>query len=317
VSGNSIALLMPGQGSQFVGMGRELAESRARAAEVFEQANEILGVDLRAICWEGPEDELTRTENAQPAILLHSYAVWVCLPEEVRERVTIGAGHSLGEFSAYLAAGALTFEDAIRLVRRRGELMANAGTLRRGTMAAVIGLDPEAVRSVCESVDDGIVVPANYNAPGQIVISGDVEAVGVARERALEAGAKRAVPLNVSGAFHSPLMEEAREGLALSLEGVQVHEARFPVVANAAAVPVTDPVRTRELLIEQLTSPVRWVECVEAMSTTRPDTWIEVGPSKVLTGLMRRIDRAADVRAIGGPDELDAVQALAEESDDA
>lgn len=317
MSGNSIALLMPGQGSQFVGMGRELAESRARAAEVFEQANEILGVDLRAICWEGPEDELTRTENAQPAILLHSYAVWVCLPEEVRERVTIGAGHSLGEFSAYLAAGALTFEDAIRLVRRRGELMANAGTLRPGTMAAVIGLDPEAVRSVCESVDDGIVVPANYNAPGQIVISGDIEAVGVARERALEAGAKRAVPLNVSGAFHSPLMEEAREGLALSLEGVQVHEARFPVVANAAAVPVTDPVRTRELLIEQLTSPVRWVECVEAMSATRPDAWIEVGPSKVLTGLMRRIDRAADVRAIGGPDELDAVQALAEESDDA
>jgi [acyl-carrier-protein] S-malonyltransferase len=298
-------------------MGRELAESRARAAEVFEQANEILGVDLRAICWEGPEEELTRTENAQPAILLHSYAVWVCLPEEVRARVTIGAGHSLGEFSAYLAAGALTFEDAIRLVRRRGELMASAGTLRPGTMAAVIGLDPDAVRSVCESVDDGIVVPANYNAPGQVVISGDVEAVGVARERALEAGAKRAVPLNVSGAFHSPLMEEARAGLALSLEGVQLHEARFPVVANAAAVPVTDPVRTRELLIEQLTSPVRWVECVEAMGATRPDAWIEVGPSKVLTGLMRRIDRAANVRAFGGPDELDAVKPLAEESDDA
>ncbi len=317
MSVNSIALLMPGQGSQFVGMGRELAESRTRAAEVFEQANEVLGIDLRAICWEGPEDELTRTENAQPAILLHSYAVWVCLPEEVRERVTIGAGHSLGEFSAYLAAGALTFEDAIRLVRRRGELMASAGTLRPGTMAAVIGLDPEAVRSVCESVDDGIVVPANYNAPGQIVISGDVEAVGVARERALEAGAKRAVPLNVSGAFHSPLMEEAREGLALSLEGVQVHEARFPVVANAAAVPVSDPVRTRELLIEQLTSPVRWVECVEAMNATRPDAWIEVGPSKVLTGLMRRIDRSANSRAIGGPEELDTVQALAEESDDA
>jgi [acyl-carrier-protein] S-malonyltransferase len=317
VSVNSIALLMPGQGSQFVGMGRELAESRTRAAEVFEQANEVLGIDLRAICWEGPEDELTRTENAQPAILLHSYAVWVCLPEEVRERVTIGAGHSLGEFSAYLAAGALTFEDAIRLVRRRGELMASAGTLRPGTMAAVIGLDPEAVRSVCESVDDGIVVPANYNAPGQIVISGDVEAVGVARERALEAGAKRAVPLNVSGAFHSPLMEEAREGMALSLEGVQVHEARFPVVANAAAVPVSDPVRTRELLIEQLTSPVRWVECVEAMNATRPDAWIEVGPSKVLTGLMRRIDRSANSRAIGGPEELDTVQALAEESDDA
>ena len=317
MSGNSIALLMPGQGSQFVGMGRELAESRELAAEAFEQANEILGVDLRRICWEGPEEELTRTENAQPAILLHSYAVWVCLPQEVRERVTIGAGHSLGEFSAYLAAGALTFEDAIRLVRTRGELMAGAGTVRPGTMAAVIGLDPDAVRSVCESVHDGTVVPANYNAPGQIVISGDIDAVGVARERALEAGAKRAVPLNVSGAFHSPLMEEAREGLALSLEGVQVREARFPVVANAAALPVNDPARARELLIEQLTSPVRWVECVEAMNATRPDTWIELGPSKVLTGLMRRIDRGTNVRAIGGPEELDAVQGLVEEGDDA
>ena len=317
MSGNSIALLMPGQGSQFVGMGRELADSNTLAAEVFERANEVLGTDLRRICWEGPEEELTRTENAQPAILLHSYAVWVCLPETVRERVTVGAGHSLGEFSAYLAAGALRFEDAIRLVRRRGELMARAGTVRPGTMAAVIGLDPDAVREVCESVRDGIVVPANYNAPGQIVISGDIEAVGVARERALEAGAKRAVPLNVSGAFHSPLMEDARDGLALSLEGVQVREPRFPVVANAAAVPVTDPGRARELLIEQLTSPVRWVECVESMKSTMPDAWIEVGPGKVLTGLMRRIDRGVSVRAIGGPEELDAVQALVEEGDDA
>jgi len=317
LSRNTIALLMPGQGSQFVGMGRELADGRSLAAEAFEQANDILGFDLRKICWEGPEDELTRTENAQPAILLHSYAVWICLPEAVRERVTVGAGHSLGEFSAYLAGGALDFSDAIRLVRRRGELMSQAGTVRPGTMAAVIGLDPESVREVCDSVQDGTVVPANYNAPGQIVISGDIGAVGTARERALEAGAKKAVPLNVSGAFHSPLMAEAREGLALALEGCEVRDPNFPVVANAAAVPVREAENARELLVEQLTSPVRWVECVESMNVTGPDAWIEVGPGKVLTGLMRRIDRGISVRAIGGPEDLDVVQALVEEAGDA
>ena len=308
---------MPGQGSQFVGMGLDLADGRSLAAQAFEEANDVLGFDLRKICWEGPEETLTRTENAQPAILLHSYAVWVCLPEAVRERVTIGAGHSLGEFSAYLAAGSLDFADALRLVRRRGELMGRAGTVRTGTMAAVIGLDPESVREVCESVRDGTVVPANYNAPGQIVISGDVEAVGLARERALEAGAKRAVPLNVSGAFHSPLMAEAREGLALALEGFSVRDPSFPVVANVAATPVAEADSARALLVEQLTSPVRWVECVESMSATRPDAWIEVGPGKVLTGLMRRIDRGISVRAIGGPEDLDALQALVEEAGDA
>lgn len=317
MSRNAIALLMPGQGSQFVGMGLDLADGRSLAAQAFEEANDVLGFDLRKICWEGPEETLTRTENAQPAILLHSYAVWVCLPEAVRERVTIGAGHSLGEFSAYLAAGSLDFADALRLVRRRGELMGRAGTVRTGTMAAVIGLDPESVREVCESVRDGTVVPANYNAPGQIVISGDVEAVGLARERALEAGAKRAVPLNVSGAFHSPLMAEAREGLALALEGFSVRDPSFPVVANVAATPVAEADSARALLVEQLTSPVRWVECVESMSATRPDAWIEVGPGKVLTGLMRRIDRGISVRAIGGPEDLDALQALVEEAGDA
>ena len=317
MSVHNIALLLPGQGSQFVRMGRDLAAAHPTAAEAFEQANDVLGIDLRRICWEGPDEELTRTENAQPAILLHSYAVWTCLPEAVRQAVTVAAGHSLGEFSAYLAAGALDFEDALRLVRRRGELMGRAGTVRPGTMAALIGLDPDAVADVCAGVPGGVVVPANYNAPGQIVISGDVEAVGLARERALEAGAKRAVPLNVSGAFHSPLMMEAREGLALALEGVQVRDPGFPVVANAAALPITDAGRARELLIEQLTSPVRWVECVETMTRTRPDLWLEVGPGKVLTGLMRRIDRDADVRAVGDPAELDALQALLEEGDDA
>lgn len=317
MSVKTLALLMPGQGSQFVGMGRALCDFDTGAAEVFEQANDVLGVDLRRICWEGPEEVLTRTENAQPAILLHSYAVWVCLPEAVRERVTVGAGHSLGEFSAYLAAGALDFRDAIRLVRTRGELMGRAGTARPGTMAAVIGLDSDAVIEVCEAAGDGIVVPANYNAPGQIVISGDTQAVGMARERALAAGAKRALPLNVSGAFHSPLMAEAREGLGLALEGVEVRDPRFPVVANAAARPVTQAGKAKELLVEQLTSPVRWVECVESMRATQPDAWLEVGPGKVLTGLMRRIDRSTVVHAIGGSEDLEAIQALMEGGDDA
>jgi [acyl-carrier-protein] S-malonyltransferase len=296
-----MALLLPGQGSQFVGMGKDLAESRPEAAEVFESANDILGVDLVRVCWEGPEEELTRTENAQPAILLHSYAAWVCLPAEIREAGLVAAGHSLGEFSAYLIAGAIGFEDALRLVRRRGELMSRAGTIRPGTMAAIIGLDAEAVAAVCQSVETGIVVPANYNAPGQIVISGDMEAVERACELASDAGARRAVPLNVSGAFHSPLMMDAREGLALALEGVRISDPVFPVVANAAAEPVTRAARARELLVEQLTSPVRWVECVEAMHGMGPSAWLEIGPGRVL----RRIDRAAAVRTVGTAAEIE------------
>ena len=317
MSTQQIALLLPGQGSQFVGMGRDLASAHPRAAEVFERANDVLGFDLSKVCWDGPEEELTRTENAQPAILLHSYAAWSCLPEAARRGVTVSAGHSLGEFTAYLTAGAIEFEDALRLVRRRGELMGRAGTVRPGTMAAVIGLDPEAVQAVCSGVSAGRVVPANYNAPGQIVISGDVDAVEVAMERALEAGAKRAVRLNVSGAFHSPLMAEARDGLALALEDVQVRDPDFPVVANAAAIPVMRAARAGELLVEQLTSPVRWVECVRSMIETEPDAWFEVGPGKVLPGLMRRIDRTITVRPIGGPEDLDEVESFLEEADDA
>lgn len=312
-----IALMLPGQGSQFVGMGKDLADRRSEAAEVFATANEVLGMNLSGLCWEGPEDELTRTENAQPAILLHSYAAWVCLPRALRERVTVAAGHSLGEFSAYLAAGAIEFEDALRLVRRRGELMGRAGTVRPGTMAAVIGLDAETVAEVCTSVRGGTVVPANYNAPGQIVISGDVEAVDEARERAIEAGAKRALPLNVSGAFHSPLMMDAREGLALALEGVRVTDPAFAIVANAAAEPVTGGERARELLVEQLTSPVRWVECVGSMAEKEPSLWLELGPGKVLSGLLRRIDREAVARAAGTGDEIEELASILEEAEDA
>jgi [acyl-carrier-protein] S-malonyltransferase len=231
--------------------------------------------------------------------------------------VSIAAGHSLGEFSAYLASGALGFEDALRLVRRRGELMGRAGTVRPGTMAAIIGLGDEAVVEVCASIQTGTVVPANFNAPGQIVISGDVEAVGEACEKALAAGAKRALPLNVSGAFHSPLMMDAREGLALALEGVRVGDPSFPVVANASAEPVAEASRARELLVEQLTSPVRWVECVQTMSRLAPTLWLEVGPGRVLGGLMRRIDRGFDVRTAGTATEVEEVVSILEGNGDA
>lgn len=314
---NQIALLLPGQGSQFVGMGKDLADQRPEAAELFETANDVLGMDLTRVCWEGPDEELTRTENAQPAILLHSYATWICLPQEIRERVCVAAGHSLGEFSAYLTSGALEFEDALRLVRRRGELMGRAGTVRQGTMAAIIGLEDQDVADVCASIETGTVVPANFNAPGQVVISGDVQAVEEAREKALAAGAKRALPLNVSGAFHSPLMLDAREGLALALEGVTVSDPSFPVVANASADAVREAGRARELLIEQLTSPVRWVECVQTMSRVEPAVWLEIGPGRVLGGLMRRIDRAFDVRSAATAAEVEEVVSILEDNGDA
>lgn len=308
-----LAFLLPGQGSQFVGMGRALAEAYPAVLDLYSRADEVLGTDLSRICWEGPEDELTQTQNAQPSILLHSYAVWLCLPERVRARATVAAGHSLGEFTAYLVSGSLAFEAALRLVRRRGDLMAHAGTERPGTMAAIIGLDPESLARVCADTE-GTVLPANFNAPGQVVISGDIPAVEAARQAALEAGAKRAVPLNVSGAFHSPLMEYAREGLAAAVEEVGPRDPIFPVVANASASPVTQGSEAGELLVAQLTSPVRWVECVETMRESGPDLWVEIGPGKVLSGLMRRIDRDQAVRSVSGPEDLEA---FVEEIDDA
>jgi len=302
-----LAVMMPGQGSQFVGMGRDLAVADARAMELFERADSVLGIPLSRICWEGPVEELTRTENAQPAILLHSFIAWSLLPDEVRAAVTVGAGHSLGEFTAYVAAGSLDLDDALRLVRRRGELMARSGDERAGTMAAVIGLDPGSVQSVCASVstDGCVVVPANYNAPGQIVISGDVSAVESAMVAATEIGARKVIPLNVSGAFHSPLMESARSGLAEAITAVELADPAFPVVANATAKEVHTASDARARLVEQLTSPVRWVESVETIAASAPDLWIEVGPGRVLSGLLKRIDRGQLSAAAGTPVELE------------
>ncbi len=299
-----IALMLPGQGSQYVGMGAELAVGDPTIRRLYEEADEILGFSLSRVCHDGPEDELRRTENAQPAILLHSYAVWLSLPSAIRSSVVVAAGHSLGEFSAWLAAGSLSFPDALGVVRRRGELMAVAGTERPGTMAAVLGLDAEAVSDLCATISEGTCVPANFNAPGQVVISGDEQGVAMASSAALEAGARKVVPLSVSGAFHSPLMVAARDGLQAVLADIQMEDPGFPVVTNASAEPVTDAATGRDLLIQQLTSPVRWVESIGAMESFEPDLWMEIGPGAVLTGLLRRIERRRPVVRAGNPEEI-------------
>lgn len=302
---SGVALLLPGQGAQFVGMGSDLVEALPCVRELYERADDALGIALGRLCREGPEDVLTATENAQPAILLHSYAVWTSIADAVGVPV-VAAGHSLGEFTAHLIAGTFSFEEALRIVRRRGELMAKSGDERPGTMAAVLGLEADALVGVCAGVTSGTVVPANLNAPGQIVISGDVEAVEEASTRATEAGARRVVPLNVSGAFHSPLMAVASDGLAAALDAASLSDPRFPVVANATAEPVTDAATARSRLISQLTSPVRWTEVIERMAGFGPSRWLELGPGSVLSGLLRRIDRGLEARAIGDPVAVEA-----------
>ncbi|MEJ2311254.1 MAG: ACP S-malonyltransferase [Gemmatimonadales bacterium] len=303
------AFLLPGQGSQHVGMGSDLAESLPVVRQIYERADELLGLPLSEICREGPEDRLRRTENAQPAILVHSYAIWRALPERVRQGAAVAAGHSLGEFSAYLIADAISFDAALRLVRRRGELMAEAGSERPGTMSAVIGLEADRVAEVCREAP-GIVVPANYNAPGQVVISGEIEAVEGVAEALREAGARRVIPLNVSGAFHSPLMEGARQELEEMLADTEIADPVFPVVANVSAEPVETSARARELLVSQLTGAVRWSEGILRIGRLGISSFIEIGPGSVLTGLLRRIDRGLQGRAVG---DLESLRALAAE----
>ncbi|MGK7312602.1 MAG: ACP S-malonyltransferase [Candidatus Longimicrobiales bacterium M2_2A_002] len=302
-----VALLFPGQGSQYVGMGRDVAAQYPAAREVFERADEALGTSLTAVMWEGPEDELTATHNAQPAILTHSIAVHTLVADRLAD-VGMAAGHSLGEFSAHVAAGTLGFEDAVRAVRRRGELMFESGEARPGTMAAIIGLDDEVVERVCREAADagGDCVPANFNSPGQVVISGDEPAVARAMEMAKEAGARRALPLNVSGAFHSPLMAVAESGLRAHLADVELSTPSFPVVSNVSAEPVADPAEAERLLIEQLTSPVRWTASMRTMLEAGADGFYELGPGRVLAGLMRRIDRSADVTGLDTAEQIDS-----------
>lgn len=304
-----IGLLFPGQGSQAVGMGRDLAERFPEARAAFQEADDALGFALSTLMWEGPDDELTRTRNAQPALLVHSAAVWRVLSAAGLD-VVCAAGHSLGEFSAYHAAGSLSFADAVRTVRRRGELMWDAGQARPGTMAAVLGLDDEVIEGVCAgaSAEGSVVVPANFNSPGQVVVSGDVDAVERAGGLLVSAGAKKVQALNVSGAFHSPLMAVAEAGLRAQLEGAPFAPPAFPVVSNVTASPVTDADEARVLLVQQLTSAVRWTGCVRTMLQLGVERFVEVGPGKVLTGMLKRIDKAAEGRgtALGTAEALEA-----------
>lgn len=300
-------LLCPGQGAQRVGMGQDLARRFPAARAVFDAADDALGVALSRVMWEGPEDDLTLTHNAQPAILVHSLAVHAVV-RDVLEPVA-AAGHSLGEYAAYAAVGALELADAVRLVRRRGELMREAGERRPGTMAAVIGLEAEEVEALCsaESGDGRVVVAANLNAPGQIVISGDPEAVARAGEHLKARGAKRVLPLKVSGAFHSPLMEPAEVGLREELAAVTFRDPAVPVVANATAEPVRDADTARRLLGAQLTSPVRWIGCVRTAADLAGEDakYVEIGPGNVLTGLLKRILDGGSGTALGTAEEVE------------
>ena len=300
--------MCPGQGAQKVGMGKDLAERFPAARHTFEAIDEALGVPLSRLMWEGPEEELVLTHNTQPAILAHSAAVFAVVRERLGA-VSAGAGHSLGEYSAYVVAGSLSAPDAARLVRRRGELMYEAGTARPGAMSAVLGLEPGAVEAACAEASgaDGVAVAANLNAPDQVVISGDPPAVARAGDGCKARGAKRVIPLKVSGAFHSPLMAPAVPGLEAALAAATFAAPAFPVVANASAEPVRSAADAVRLLAAQLTAPVRWIECMQAAARLAPDaTFIELGPGSVLSGLLRKIIPGAKTVTLGTAAEVEA-----------
>ena len=286
-----IVLLFPGQGSQKPGMGRDLADAFPAARAAFTTVDEALGAPLSRLYFDGPADELTLTHNAQPALLAHGAAAWAVTRDALGRHVRAAAGHSLGEFTAYHAAGALTLTDAARLVRRRGELMYDAGVFRPGAMAAILGDLSQPIETVCEHARDaGLAVPANYNSPGQTVISGEVAGVERAMELAKAAGAKRAIRLNVSGAFHSPLMGPACDGLREALEAAGLVDAGVPVYANVDGEPTTAAATARSLLLQQLTSPVQWTGVVLRLAERYPDAlFVEMGPGTVLAGLVKKI----------------------------
>ncbi len=287
----TLFLLFPGQGSQKPGMAKDLVEAFPEARLAFESADTALGTKLSAVCFDGPADELTLTHNAQPALLTHGAAVWAVVRASIARRVVGAAGHSLGEFSAYHAAGALPLEDAVRLVRRRGELMYETGVHVPGAMAAILGALQRPIEAIChEASARGVCVPANYNTTEQIVISGEVVAVEFAIELAKLAGAKRALRLPVSGAFHSPLMQPAAVGLDEALRAADWGDPVVPVWSNVTGESVGNAATARDLLLRQLTSPVRWVDVVRNVAARFPGTtFVEMGPGAVLSGLVKRL----------------------------
>lgn len=303
----SLALIFPGQGSQVVGMAQALAASEPAAAAVLAEADDVLGLSLSGLMSDGPESDLIATKNAQPAILAHSVAVLRVVQDRLGD-VSFAAGHSLGEFSAHVAAGTFTFADALAAVRLRGELMFEAGQAREGTMAAVLGLGDDDLERVCDSVDAGVCVPANFNSAGQVVISGDIAGVEQGMARSKEAGAKRVVRLSVSGAFHSPLMEPASTGLRQKLESIDFRDPAYPVVSNVTAASVTEGAEARRLLVRQLTSPVRWSASVASMVGAGVDSFVELGPGKVLCGLNRRNAKGVQCVSLGEPEDFDSFE---------
>ncbi len=285
------AYVFPGQGAQFVGMGKDLYESNALAKELFDKANEILGYKITGIMFEGTDEDLKQTKVTQPAVFLHSVITALCMGDEFKPDMV--AGHSLGEFSALVASGCLSFEDGLRLVYARAMAMQACCENVPGTMAAIINLPDETIEKVCSEIE-GVVVPVNYNSPGQVVISGEVEAVNVACAKLKEAGAKRALPLAVGGAYHSPLMEPARVELAAAIEKAEFKAPRCPIYQNVDARPYTDPVEIKKNLLAQLTSPVRWTQTVKNMIADGMTEFTECGPGQVLTGLIGRIQKSLE-----------------------
>ena len=296
------AFVFPGQGSQYCGMAKDIYQQYPEARSLMNRANEILGYSITDLMFDGSEEVLRQTRYTQPAVFLHSISVATILGDM---QAGMAAGHSLGEYTALCYAGAMSFEDALRIVSKRGELMQNAGTLNPGTMAAIIGMDNETLEDLLDQAgSSGIVQAANLNSPGQIVISGNIDAVRKAIELAPSMGARMAKELVVSGAFHSPLMKPAEEELKTSLDGITINDSRIPVCMNVVAQPVTHAGEIRKNLVLQLTSPVRWAQSVEVMIAGGVTSFIEIGPQKVLQGLVKRIDRSVAIDGIDNAEQV-------------
>jgi len=290
------AFVFPGQGAQFVGMGKDLYENSALAKELFEKANDILGYRITDIMFEGTDEDLRQTKVTQPAVFLHSVISALCMGDDFKPEMT--AGHSLGEFSALVAAGALSFEDGLKLVYARAMAMQKACELEPSTMAAIIGLPDEKVEEICASITDEVCVPANYNCPGQIVISGSMKGIEKGCELMKEAGAKRALPLKVGGAFHSPLMEPAKVELEAAITATDIQTPKCPVYQNVDALPHTDPAEIKKNLVAQLTASVRWTQTVKNMVADGATDFTECGPGAVLQGLIKKIEPGVSAHGI-------------------